>query len=326
VYSPSSRSSRPVACSRSARCAASSGSRPARSRAWRRGALRPSTANACARAAAPSGSRESWRSTARATCSGPNALRLAPTCSVGSTRSATRWARSAPSRNGLPAVAVWHACANAGCAAGSLSRTNASAASGPSGEGRTGASGAAASSSARRLGSAGGSPARTAHRTPSRSSASWPVSCTSQRSDGASARCTSSTTRSVAERSARLQASHVRPCAAACIASPASAGSPASGSSARRARAAAPTARPSHSAPPRTGANNCRAMPQAAWCSSGPPQARRTRISSAAAARAVAARRLDLPMPAGPSTAITRPSCARTSSICRLSVASSASR
>ena len=57
--------------------------------------------------------------------------------------------------------------------------------------------------------------------TPSGSSSSRRASWASQRSDGASAQWTSSTTSSVGPRSARLPASHISPCAAACIASPA---------------------------------------------------------------------------------------------------------
>ena len=147
---------------------------------------------------------------------------------------------SAPSRNGFPAVTAWHACAKLGSADGRPSRTSASAAAGPSARGRSGPSGAAASSSASRSGWDGGSPERTAQTTASRSSSRRPASCASHRSDGASAQWTSSTRSTVGARSARLAARYSSPCAAACIASPVSAGSGVSGCSTRPASPAAP--------------------------------------------------------------------------------------
>ena len=161
--------------------------------------------------------------------------------------SATSWVSRAPSRNGLPPVTAWHACANPALAAGRRSRTNVSVAAGPSARGRTGGSGALASNSASSSGAAAGSPERTAQTRAIRSSPSERASSASQRSDGASAQWTSSTTSTAGPRSARLLASQTSPRTAACIASPACAGSPASGASARSASPAAPTVNSSHS-------------------------------------------------------------------------------
>ena len=76
------------------------------------------------------------------------------------------WVSSAPSRNGLPPVTAWQACANPALAAGSRCLTSVSVATGPSARGRTGGSGALANSSASSSGAAAGSPTRTAHSTP----------------------------------------------------------------------------------------------------------------------------------------------------------------
>ena len=146
-------------------------------------------------------------------------------------------------------------------------------------------------------------------RTPRRSSSSRPASCASQRSDGASAQWTSSTRSTVGARSARLAASHSSPCAAACIASPASAGSGASGSSTRRASPAAPTVSSLQSGPRCSGAKTGgrRPMPR-------PARAGRRAPAAPSCLRlgrcATAASRLDLPIPAAPST-MTRPAPAR---------------
>ena len=158
------------------------------------------------------------------------------------------------------------------------------------------------------------------------SSSSERASNASHRSDGASAQCTSSTTRTAGPRSPRLLTSHTNPRAAACIASPAGAGPPPSGASARSASPAAPTVSSSHSGRVRSGSNSCRAIPHAACCSSGLQRAHNNVAPSTRAARPAAPSNVDLPMPAGPSTTITRPDPERAVAIRRPSSPNSASR
>ena len=196
---------------------------------------------------------------------------------------------------------------NPALAAGRRCLTSVSVATGPSARGRTGSSGALANSSASSSGAAAGSPTRTAHSTPIRSSSSERASNASHRSDGASAQWTSSTTRTAGPSSPRLLTSHTNPWAAACIASPAGAGAPPSGASARSASPAAPVVSSSHSGRIRSGSNSCSAIPHAACCSSGLQRADSTIVPSAPAARPAATSNVDLPIPAGPSTTITRP-------------------
>ena len=226
----------------------------------------------------------------------------------------------------MPPVTAWHAWANPALASGRRSRTSVSVATGPSARGRTGGSGALASSSSSSSGAAAGSPDRTAQSTPIRSSPSERASSASHRSDGASAQWTSSTTSTAGLRSPRLLASQTSPRAAACIASPrgrrlARLGCERALRQARCAdrqlvplRAGSQTARTAGAPYPRRRAAR-------AGCSARAARSRRPRR----AIRPAAASSVDLPIPAGPSTTITRPELGARASR-RLSSASSASR
>ena len=93
-----------------------------------------------------------------------------------------------------------------------------------------------------------------------------------------------------------------------------------------RARAAAPTARSSHSGLCNTGVSNCRAMPHPALCSRGPPRATKHPAPHRSARVAACAIKLDLPIPAGPSTSTMHPAPVRAWARCRSSAPTSPSR
>ena len=244
-------------------------------------------------------------------------------------RSAISWSSSAPSRNGLPPVTAWQAWANAGarrrqplahqrlrrdrterCAVARAARVR------------------AASSSFSSSGAAAGSPDRTAQSTPiaqlaERARQLAPASAATARRPSARRR------RPAARGCARRGCRPARPARARRRASRrrrAPARPPRVRARARPAPPRRPSAR-SHSGRARNGSNSWRAdTPGGVLLERAAARVQHGRALGLARSAATAASRLDLPIPAGPSTTITRPDPARVCASRRPNAASSVSR
>ena len=205
--------------------------RPASAATWRGGAPGPRIATARATSRAPAGSRSSIRATSRATASGPK-------CPI--VRRVGVGAERRPRARDEERVAAGGVVAG-GADAGARVRVPIAheRRGGLAARAAAGAATARVSRSSSSTGSLGGSPLRTASSASSGSPSIRRARCPSQRSDGGSAQCASSTTIASGRSAHRFAASQNRPCSVAWVAS--SPGAPAAGaaSSAGSASAAA---------------------------------------------------------------------------------------
>ncbi len=209
------------------------------------GAGPPRTASARVSRPASSPSRATGRSTARAAGSRPM---LSTRASASPSPAARSVAASDSSRNGFPPVLAWPARHSSGLALlPSRSRRNRAVVSRSSGSSHSSVPAGQVRSSPIKDGSPG--PVRVASSSATGRLSIRVARCTSQRSDGASAHCASSTAITSGRRAARFATSQYRPCIAAYRTS-SSTGPASVQSNTRAASPAAPSSSPSHSPGP----------------------------------------------------------------------------
>ena len=287
---------------------------PAIAAACRSAQPSPSTASACARPSAPGPRLFTRAITCRAIPSRPPASNSAG-CSAPNGRPLPSAARSSSARySGLPPQAWYAAPHNSSLASPSAAWITALTACSLNSAGRSTAACARTAASGALI--SAGSPWRIVTSIPASSPSSRAARYASQRSDGSSAQCASSTAISRGPLAAKLTTSQYKPCNTANELSPAGC-IETSPDNSRRAAAAGPassTARSLSPAAVRHRSNNWRTTPNAKPDSNSEPRARTTSWPSSSAREQAASTSEVLPMPARPSTSSTSPRCSSSTS------------